>query len=46
MEVKRLRITYDYVAIDKNTSLDFILKCVLNAIHYTVIPMTAEKWKF
>lgn len=43
MEIKRLKINYDYILIDTNPSLDLTLKCALNAAHYMVIPMTAEK---
>ncbi|WP_418909657.1 ParA family protein (plasmid) [Borreliella lanei] len=46
VEIKRLRINYDYIVIDTNPSLDLTLRCALNATHYMVIPMTAEKWTF
>ncbi|WP_215540862.1 ParA family protein [Borreliella bavariensis] len=46
MEIKRLKINYDYIVIDTNPSLDLTLRCALNATHYMVIPMTAEKWTF
>ncbi|WP_418905699.1 ParA family protein [Borreliella japonica] len=46
IEIKRLRINYDYIVIDTNPSLDLTLRCALNATHYILIPMTAEKWTF
>ncbi|MBB6043348.1 ParA family protein [Borreliella yangtzensis] len=46
IEIKRLKINYDYIVIDTNPSLDLTLRCALNATHYMVIPMTAEKWTF
>ncbi|MCD2321008.1 ParA family protein [Borreliella burgdorferi] len=46
IEIKRLKTIYDYIVIDTNPSLDLTLKCALNATHYIVIPMTAEKWTF
>ncbi|APS99252.1 chromosome partitioning protein ParA (plasmid) [Borreliella mayonii] len=46
IEIKRLKINYDYILIDTNPSLDLTLRCALNATHYIVIPMTAEKWTF
>ncbi|WP_337587533.1 AAA family ATPase [Borreliella burgdorferi] len=41
MEIKRLRISYDYIVIDTNPSLGLILRCVLNVMDYIVMPMTA-----
>ncbi|AEL70524.1 ParA partition protein; Borrelia protein family PFam32 (plasmid) [Borreliella afzelii PKo] len=46
IEIKRLRVDYDYIVIDTNPSLDLTLRCALHAMHYMVIPMTAEKWTF
>ncbi|EEH00269.1 CobQ/CobB/MinD/ParA nucleotide binding domain protein (plasmid) [Borreliella finlandensis] len=46
LEIKRLKINYDYILIDTNPSLDLTLRCALNATHYIAIPMTAGKWTF
>ncbi|WAZ72517.1 ParA family protein (plasmid) [Borrelia miyamotoi] len=44
VELRRLKINYDYIVIDTNPSLDFTLKCALNSTNYIIVPMTAEKW--
>ncbi|AHH11623.1 ParA family protein (plasmid) [Borrelia coriaceae] len=44
VELRRLKIKYDYIVIDTNPSLDFTLKCSLNSTDYIIVPMTAEKW--
>ncbi|WP_024653029.1 ParA family protein [Borrelia persica] len=44
IELRRLKINYDYILIDTNPSLDFTLKCALNSTDYVIVPMTAEKW--
>ncbi|AHH04517.1 ParA family protein (plasmid) [Borrelia hermsii] len=44
VELRRLKINYDYIVIDTNPSLDFTLKCALNSTDYIIVPMTAEKW--
>ncbi|UPA19041.1 ParA family protein [Borrelia puertoricensis] len=44
VELRRLKVKYDYIVIDTNPSLDFTLKCSLNSTDYIIVPMTAEKW--
>ncbi|WP_024654291.1 ParA family protein [Borrelia hispanica] len=44
VELRRLKINYDYIVIDTNPSLDFTLKCALNSTDYIIVPMTSEKW--
>lgn len=46
MEIKRLKINYDYIVIDINPGLDLTLSCALNATNYMVISRTAQKWTF